>query len=41
MVGPAFVHWLGDAGEKLNRTVVAELGRKLGFTGAETQRGCV
>ena len=40
MVGPAFVHWLGDAGEKLNRMVGAGLARKLGFTGAETERGC-
>lgn len=37
---PAFVHCLGAAGGKLNRTVGAGLARKLGFTGAETDRGC-
>ena len=36
-VGPAFVHCLGAVGGKLNRTVGARLGRKLGFTGAERQ----
>lgn len=36
-MGPACVHCLGAVGGKLNRTVGAGLGRKLGFTGAETE----